>query len=157
MKLLQQEDRWSCLPTSLAMVLDLTIIQVLTAIGHDGSEIIYPDKDEPFKRRGFHLQEIVDAAYLLEHAIVTIEGHPILVSMDYDEYPIFNQEQITNRLGSYLFSSIGILTGRGKNGNYHAVAWNGKEIYDPTGPEVYSINDFIIESYNMVIKIKSIE
>ena len=50
----------NCLLHAFQTVTGLNLIERL---GHDGSEIIYPDLPEPICRRGFHTQELFKACW----------------------------------------------------------------------------------------------
>src|SRR5260221_108718 len=76
MNLQKQPNRWSCLPTAFAMVLDISVKEVITEIGHDGSEIVYPNLEEPKCRRAFHIQELIDFAISIGVSVVPIEPLP---------------------------------------------------------------------------------
>ena len=47
MRLLRKPERWMCLPASFAMVLDLPLGDIFREIGHDGSQVVWPDLLEP--------------------------------------------------------------------------------------------------------------
>lgn len=63
--MIKQPNLWSCVPTSLANLLDLSLTKVIDIFGHDGSEIIYPDLPEPQNRRCFTEDELLVAAWKL--------------------------------------------------------------------------------------------
>lgn len=62
MKLLRQPNKWSCLPTAFAMAMDVSLESLLERIGHNGSEICWPNLPDPLCRRSFHEQELFYAA-----------------------------------------------------------------------------------------------
>ena len=78
MRLLRKPERWMCLPTSFAMVLDLPLSAIFDEIGHDGSQIIWPDLPEPTCRRGFHPQELIHVCLNHGHAATRVELYPVL-------------------------------------------------------------------------------
>src|SRR5262245_26456549 len=100
MKLQKQPNRWSCLPTAFATIADIPVDELITEIGHDGSEIIDSTRKDPFCRRSFHVQEIIDV--LLERAIGVITMHifPTILMRDDDngkyEYPVINDEEMAH-------------------------------------------------------------
>lgn len=128
-EMMLQPNGWSCLPTSLAMLLGREPREIIEAIGHDGSEICFPDKEPPENRRAFHAQEIVDVA------LANFET-PIFIMKQPDELPVH-----PDRFSNYLASAPGILLGVGQVGSPHAVAWDGERIWDPRG-EKYTIDKF---------------
>ena len=71
MQLQKQPNKWSCLPTSFAIVLNCPVQEIFDYLGHDGSEIIWPENKDPFNRRAFHIQEMIDFAYFEKDFYVT--------------------------------------------------------------------------------------
>lgn len=128
MKLIRQSNSWSCLPVAFAMALDCTYQEVIDAIGHDGSEIVFPALPEPERRRSFHIQELIRVAVERGYAVTPIVARPVLtpdlvnrLTLDQRDFAI---KQMVGRSG--------VCTGRGVIRN-HAVAWNGSEYLDPNG------------------------
>ncbi len=145
MRLQKQPNRWSCLPTSFAMVVGLPVEKIIDKIGHDGSEIIIPEEKEPDRRRSFHIQELIDICYLLNYAVIPIQAIPSIGSF-HDPYNIISTEKSEERILSYLENNIGVITGLSRSGRNHAVAWDGRKIYDPNG-STYGISRFLIETF----------
>lgn len=152
MQLKRQPNAWSCVLASAAMVFDTDYKTLIEMIGHDGSEVVLPSLPEPAKRRGFHMQEIIDCAIKLSHAVVPIEVLPYSTPDGKAEFPInfkirtdnnlFNWDN-RSRLLHYMTNGEGIITGLARKFR-HAVAWDGHKIYDPHGL-TYSFNDCKIE------------
>jgi len=155
MKLIKQSGG-SCLITSTAMVLNTDIKSLADMIGHDGSAVVLPLLPEPACRRGYHLQEIIDCALKLGYTVTPIEAAPYSTPDGKSEYPIDFQINNQERIFNYMHNSIGILTGLGKQWR-HAMAWDGKHIYDPRG-YIYSLCDckIIVDCFWMFNKIKSV-
>lgn len=156
MKLIKQPSG-SCLIASVAMVLDIDIKILNEMIGHDGSAVVLPLLPEPARRRGHHLQEIIDCALKSGYAVTPIEVLPYSTPDGKSEYPIDFQIDNKERLFKYMRNSRGILTGLGSRWR-HAMAWDGKRVYDPRG-YIYSLCDckIIIDCFWMFDKIKSVE
>jgi len=129
-------NSWSCLPTAFSMALGIPFAQVIDIIGHDGSE--FPFKDKTF-RRGFHIQECIDACFTLGYACVEIQRYfgmqPYYDSVE--AIPAYSFEVCDKRFKDYLIKSQGVLAGRVERNSGvivgHAVAWNGLMIYDSRG------------------------
>ena len=143
MKMRRQPNSWSCVLASAAMVLDTDCKSLIEMIGHDGSEIVLPSLPEPAKRRGFHLQEIIDCAIRLSYTVTPIETLPYSTPDGKAEFPVDFQISRESRLTNYMNNSKGIITGLARKFR-HAVAWNGSKIYDPHGL-IYPFNDCKIE------------
>jgi hypothetical protein len=141
------------------MAMDEDVETLERIIGHDGSEIIHPELKSPGNRKGFHWQEIIDAALVLNYAVVPIEARPIQTATGTDSHEVkFGDfETPEERLLAYLDNTKGVLTGIAPSGYWHAVAWDGEQVYDPQG-RVYSLSDIKIgiQIYWLFIPIKSI-
>ena len=125
-------ERWMCLPTAFAMVVNKPIGRVLLDLGHDGSEIISTNP-EPSCRRGFHIQEIIRLAIRYHYSMTPIE-----VAYQLEKWPkeivdwdYFNQT---------INKSQGIIEGQGPRCG-HAVAYDYGMILDPDGPFYKYSND----------------
>lgn len=152
MQLLVQPNKWSCLPTSLAMVIDEPFDKVIDTIGHDGSGILYPEYGvDPLQRRAFHILEITYAAWQLDWSLVGFENiyfEPLGKDVGGKEYTI--DEIIEPLLKSHNAILIGEL-----RGNSHAVAWNAARgvVHDPTSGTRYERNLFDIHSVHVAVPI----
>lgn len=146
MLLQMSPNRWSCLPNSFANALEVPISDIFDFVGHDGSEIIWPELSEPFCRRSFHIQEMIAYAHYC-HKLSITEFQAI-----YGSVPSQSNTNPFKRRSPYLESLlmgenyIGVLTGF-YHQMAHAVAWNGYEklIYD--GSRKYTIDNFNIQSF----------
>lgn len=153
MKLQKNPSDWACLPTSFAMVLDMPVLEVLEKIGHDGSEIVWPMLSNPHNRRSFHIQEMIDLCWDLGKLVVMFQTKPCNSPYPHIE-PInvpmkFTPEERFKKLIHYP----GVFTGVTNEGVGHAVAWDGRMIFDPKG-KVYSdfkAAKFLIETFWAVI------
>ncbi len=160
MRLQIQPNNWSCLPTALAIILDEPLSSVIRAIGHDGSEIVWPNLSEPDNRRGFHVQEIIDITIQRDRSVALIEVMPLVINNPYlhlldleaalDQYDLpkarvaFEMlkgrlhpcyKNTSRRLEEYMTKYDGIVMGTTRTGSYHAVAWDHLSncYYDPGG------------------------
>lgn len=142
-----QPNEWSCLPTAFAMVLDIPVEKVIEDIGHDGSEIIFPDLSEPYCRRSFHIQELMDVCMLCNIGVISIEREPVSEAQG----KLYKLPVYIKRMDYYLVNYIGVLTGAAQSGYPHAVAWDGSRVLDPNGM-TYGIMDFNINTYFLIVK-----
>lgn len=137
-----QPNRWSCLPTSFAMACRVPLEKILEIIGHDGSQIIWSELSEPKRRRTFHVQECVWAAWKLGFCVTAFEASPQLAASEYNiiDIPIIYDDKD-------LLRRRGVITGVA-NGNRHAVAYEGRIVYDPNGTVYEFIHcDFLIDTF----------
>ena len=153
MELLKQKDRGQCLITAHAMCMGISVDSVIAGIGHDGMERIHPTLEEPFCFRGFHEQEIIDHAFELGTWVIKIEALPGAISGGEQEelYVVKFKDSNEDRIFRYLNNSERtIILGRSTRTDvWHAVAWDGKQIYDPNG-KVYSILNAADEGFGDV-------
>lgn len=112
------------------MVLEMSLERMLDRIGHDGSEIIYPDLPEPRCRRSFHVQECLQVLDALGYAATAFDAIGMLVTDDVHQTEISFATDFEN----HLQTSNGVIMGQGCH-NRHAVAIADKMIYDPNGYE----------------------
>jgi hypothetical protein len=105
----------------MAMVLNETPEYLISVVGHDGSEIYFPEKPEPYNRRSFMVEEFLNHIYS-DHYIAM----PFPRIADY-------AGRVVNLVHSPPLQHKGILI----YGN-HAVAWNGEKIHDPVG-KIYDL------------------
>lgn len=146
MILQKQPTRWSCLPTAFAMVLRIDVNWLIKKIGHDGSEIIDTRLEDPFSRRGFHIQELIDIAYKLNYLVMPIEACPCVLFQE-----LYDQEKQNERLVKYLSDNDGILTGECLGSEKgHAVAWTNGQVIDPTDKEIKDLSCLKIKTFWMV-------
>ena len=111
------------------MVLDKSYEELIKVLGHDGSDILWPNLREPYCRRAF-----------IEPEIQFLFWHYDMVLVDYVPNvlykPMFSSvsKPIKFDISDMLKNYDGILLGEFRSGVKHAVAWNHEEgiIYDPT-------------------------
>ncbi len=136
MKLIRQPNAWSCTIASAAMVMGTSIEELIEEIGHDGSAIINPDFKSPGNRKGFHIQEIIDAAWSRGYTVTPIDAVPCQTVKGDDVFKLNFPEE---RLLTYLKYNQGLLMGKSTN-YWHCVAWNKVNIFDPRG-KVYPLEE----------------
>ncbi len=126
-------NRWSCSVTALAMTLKTPVKKLIAELGHDGSQIIFPQLPEPLCRRGFHSQELIHLAWNHGFSLTPFELFPRIqpASGNYDPVAV----QFTDnwqRFQLILHREMGILEGKGRRCR-HAVHFNRGIIFDPDG------------------------
>jgi len=177
MRLLKQPNRWSCLPTAIAMLINKSVDDVIRAVGHDGSEIIWPELPEPNNRRSFHPQEMYPLIIENGYLVTVFDKTPFLANSpeqafmelgfginNHEPYDRLTElyERLKGRMleinqdlviDKFMEHCNGVLIGLGVARTPHAVAWNADEglIYDPNGTVVRR-NVFIIEKYMLLTR-----
>lgn len=149
MLLQKKPNPWSCLPTAFAIVIERPVQQIFDYLGHDGGEITNPYLPEPYKRRGFHIQEMIDFCWHIGYSVTPIEFCPCLAvenRPDVIVYPVNGLE----RIQKYLDSIEGVLTGI-DTFNRHALAWDRKDAIDPdTGLKIMLSESLILDTFYMI-------
>ena len=152
---LQKQSGHHCLIYALAMALDIDANTILEMLGHDGTDIWWPEKTEPLNFRGVHIQECIDVATKMGHGLMPIEFCPMITpDMKVAPKQIWNDTECNVRFQNYLTGNIGVLIGERATpkGNFgHAVGWDGENIYDPIG-QIYGLDNehFYIREFWML-------
>lgn len=131
MVLMKQTQPWLCSVTALAMAMDIIPEQLMREMRHDGSEIWWPENPEPTCRRGYHIQELIDVALLHRVALIEIQIQPSGCATPNGrviDLPVEPEERYMNALAwaPCIIHAMG-------SERAHWLAWDGHEIYDPTG------------------------
>lgn len=123
------------------MALDIAVWHFHELVGHDGSEIIFPNLPEPQCRRGFHVSEACLAAIRQGYAATPVELMPVIASSPGIEpltHRVFygtDESDNWSRFTELLHYGQGVIECRTRSGNYHAVGYESGVIYDPDGHE----------------------
>ena len=141
--MLYQPNRWSCLPTAWSYVIGWPLWAVVKAIGHDGSEIRWPNLPEPNCRRGFHAQELIYLGDRFGFVTTTFEPIAAMMSPGGDEPVVIN---FGDRFEKIVKESNGVFTGE-INGCRHVVAWIDGKVLDPDRGQLKTLDDFQIETF----------
>lgn len=121
----ENPNGWSCLPTAFACCLDVPVSEIFDWLGHDGSEILWPELPEPGCRYGFHIQEMQEYCLAI-HRLRTVylervmRGTPDGKRIKYVESRIIDPEVCGQRGVLLTFDGL----------ESHAVAWDGEYVFD---------------------------
>jgi len=126
MKLVKGSNNKDCMGAAFAMVTDTSLEEVQKFCGHDGSQ-------------GYHAQEMTDYALSKRYAAITHFGKECYSN---------NEEAWDINLRDYI-TCIGVIGLKRKNGKTHAVATDGKLVYDPKGC-TYTL-DYIFEHEKILV------
>lgn len=136
----------NCLAKAFSHVLRCDNIYEL--IGHDGSEIIWPGLVEPFNRRAFHIQELINVAWKLGYSATPFETK--LKSAPSDSVKPF----ATNNglfVSTIMATNDGVAIGTLPDGRRHAESWINGRWGNGTGVDIevfYVIKSEIKNSEN---------
>lgn len=146
MELQQRPEPWMCMPLAFAMALDMPIADLLAAIGHDGSEIVFPNLSEPLCRRCFHIQEPIQVALARGFAVTPVELFPVLQPTEGGPHKtVLYADNNWRRFEETIRASRGVIDGRGVRFG-HVVAYDHGRICDPKG-SVYDYSRLACEAH----------
>lgn len=125
------------------MALNTPVNQLIERLGHDGSEVVFPELPEPARRRGFHSQELIHLAWEVGCTVTPIELFPIIApSEGYGSVPVFyggDSDSNWDYFNAIIADTEGVLEGVGKACR-HAVFYTRGMIYDPDGLPIYGFS-----------------
>jgi hypothetical protein len=126
---------YSCLVDALAILLEVNPSEIVKYIGHDGSQIIWPELEVPKNGRGFSIQELQDYLHNKHKKLLApIDAMPGLrPTVEHSTYFITFPSTREWRFHTYQNRYDGILTGTNHRGNMHAWAVKSGKIIDPAG------------------------
>jgi hypothetical protein len=135
-----------CMPLAFAMALDMPVADLLAAIGHDGSEIVFPSLSEPLRRRCFHIQEPIQVALARGFAVTPVELFPVLQPTEGGPHKtVLYANNNWRRFEETIRASRGVIDGRGARFG-HVVAYDHGRICDPKG-SVYDYSRLACEAH----------
>jgi hypothetical protein len=126
-------NNYSCLLDAASALLNVDVEILAAEVGHDGSEILWPELPEPRNHRGFHIQEIIELFLLRGFGLCRIEARPSIGSLG-------SYEVISLKLGDinqYMEDFPGIAIGYNLKGNMHAVALQAGDPHTLTKVEMF--------------------
>jgi hypothetical protein len=126
------------------MVLGVSVEALIVMVGHDGSEIIWPKLPEPSRRKGFHLQELIDIAFDLGWASTPFDARP--VSRGEPPHILTMKEDTEARMARIMTGQPGVATGYDMRGRPHAVAWDGQTVHD-CNQKIRSLSEFGLQTF----------
>ena len=146
MKILKQNGP-DCIITALAMVLDEDVSTLKKEMPFDSLLEWWTEEEVPntlLRRRGYHIQEIVDCCLRRGYALCPIEINPRMAPQGYDHLWKFMDERdlLAKRFINIILHHKGIMNGETKSKLPHTVAWNGTMIHDPADGKVKDISEF---------------
>lgn len=127
-KLIKQPNAWSCTACAFAMACGVSLEKFIEKIGHDGSEIMFPDLSEPMNRKGFPIPECIKVCLNWGLTCTPVDFNPKCGPASRHLFELDHSEFANAMLKKYQ----GVLSGKGRK-NYHCVGWDGSKIYDPNG------------------------
>src|SRR6218665_2619518 len=94
---------------AFAMAYDMTFKSIINRIGHDGSEILWPELGEPRQRKTFHLQEFIILGLELGKRPICLEFETVAYADDNHQYTLDHNLIVK----SLMFGQPGVLLGEG--------------------------------------------
>lgn len=100
-------------------------MEIFDWLGHDGSEIVWPQFESPHRHRSFHVQELVEYALVVHRIRVVYLERLMRGTPD----GTLIQELDSKIIDSEICGQRGVLlTYDGLRS--HAVAWDGEHVFD---------------------------
>ena len=134
---LQKAPWWvkNCHLNAFAVATGIDREVLLSYLGHDGSEIVFPNEPEPTCRRGFHVQELLYAGFKLGHNFMPLELVPVSRSpLNRDPEFVIEDAVRYEYIARTIKINLGFITGvqrSSASGNIaHAVAFKNGYIVD---------------------------
>lgn len=122
-------NSWSCLFDCFRYLFDVSEQELLEKLGHDGSQIIWPNLPDPLCRRAFHPQEFIRVGLEYGIAVIGIE-RTSYSAPTYEAEPM--ARNFLPPLHYYLEHFDGVLTGTCLTRDVrHAVIWKNRSLIDP--------------------------
>ncbi len=144
-----QPNKFSCISTAFAMILEIPIDVVLKELGHTGEELISESE-----HRGHPIAELT--YFCFKRGFYVIEFQTICHFIN-EKKEIFEIRPSYN-INEIIYLNQGVLTGTTPSGKVHAVAWDRMQIFDPNGT-IYSLTNkddsynFNIDNFYLIGKI----
>jgi len=119
MELQKQSEVYGCVLTSVAMCMDIQVSDLRNQIDHDPHEVTWPNAIGPRKYRGIQIEDLLPVIYKKGYwampffAKTYINGKVIDIPICYEAL---------SHTGIFMYAE-----------SQHVVAWDGKQIYDPSG------------------------
>ncbi len=135
MQLQRQPSNWSCFITAFAMCIDTPVADLIAEVGHDGSEIIWPELREPLNRRAWTLQELYTPCIRRGYAPIWWESK--IACQPLPEAKLLIKEFNLEELISKSFGGV-VCYGA------HGWAWDGRYLFNPAGYVESNMNTKVI-------------
>jgi len=127
-KHLVKKHKAQCMLYAFAMAMDVDVTTLIANIGHDGTEVLWPELASPKCFRGFHITEFVYTCFRMDYAIYEF---PRNLSLGYSEE---TEKEIKPNFKIELDAIIRFNRGVFITAN-HAYAYDGFCIHDPDKEE----------------------
>jgi len=119
--IMQVQRGKECMLYALAMVLDTPAedLRALVSMPVD---------------RSLHPQELIDISHAVGYTLTIIEVCPYCTDpVELTQTPVYSESHTRARILKYITGAPGVCIVRTERGTYHALAWDGKRVFDPHG------------------------
>lgn len=136
---------WTCMADAFSRALGVKPEDIYQFLGHDGGEIVAPSLPDPFSRRGFHVQEMIDFCASCGRAVMEFQRWPALAYPQAGDLikEILTKDQAERRWQSILSRYNGVIEGVRENHKKHAVAYSCNTIYDSALPQPLNYTEWV--------------
>lgn len=147
---MSKDNNWSCLLNAFARVLNERPSTLIKEIGHDGSEIVFPDLPSKFKRASFHPRELIDCCLARGYTVTQIERYPFSRTLISENKHAVNIDP--EKFFQHLSLGDGVLTGFFDSTQPHAVPWIDGCVIDDNGERLEGLGDFVPRIFFLIVK-----
>jgi len=113
----------------------MTPKEVIEEIGHDGTEVWFPEAKGQSQKRSFHIRELQDLCMSRGLALAEIDMVPFL-SPDpnkFEPHTLWPPDECFTRFAQAIKKEPALIVSRTDSGTGHLAAWDGEQILDPNG------------------------
>lgn len=135
-----KKTRWSCTTCAFANLLGVTQEEFEENIKHDGSEVVYPQLQEPRNRRGFNDQELVDSCLNFGIPVTMILYNFQVTDGTSEPKWAMTDVEAKSRMDYYTKNYNGVLFGLLSSGSRHCLINYNGERHDPDTGQIFKGN-----------------
>jgi hypothetical protein len=121
-----------CAATAFAMVLNISVANFISLVGHDGSEIIFPKLDEPRNRRGHNIYDFINVALDYGLTATPLPLRPVIDSGCGFVHEMDSGDKNWERFIRQIHHSRGVIECSSLSTG-HMVGYDHGTIFDPDG------------------------
>lgn len=150
-----QPDPASCFITSIAMVMNIPVAQLIEEVGVDHMSILHPGRPGSYMYRGHHIQDLTE----------TLLNHGWVITPNWAKYPISHMYP----KGCIMCGGSGKFKGKWVEGNLlisrangvmqyqgHSCAWIDGQLYNPCG-KIQEFHTTLLVGFHPLFKVNQNE
>ena len=139
--MIKQPNKFTCLPTALAILVNDDPMVIIDYIGHDGSRLVNGTAI------AYHPDEIIDVAWELYYIPLTLVSKMPILGVNNEKVRIWKPDYELDRINKYLEYDCIIMDYMKE----HAYAWKRGVLYNPTTGESQDMINLLHVTYMLVV------